>query len=676
MRPISRAGFLTVLAICVSVFWRTAFPTITWWDSSQYSLAASTLGIAGPPGSLLLTLLGWPVAHLPFGASAAYRLNLLAGALAALSAALVYLVANRLLIRVGHHATGAVAFGAVLGALTFAFGATTWEHAVKFTPYILTAVFTGLILWALVHWWDGADQQHALRRLAVVALLFGLDFSVHRTNALLIPAAIVWIAMRDPRAFVRARTWVVGIGSLVAGLSVQLLLIPIAQWTRSPLNWTDPTSLQRLWDYVSLKQLGGGFLVELMPRKAPFWSVQVTDFLRVLSANFLRWSGPTRAAGTVAAVAAAFGLVVLWRRERRLGLAFTLVLLLQSAATVLYFNIPANFFRSLDRHYLPVCVTLGVAIACGLGSAMQWIAVLARSRQRIATAACCVLLLLAPAAQLADGWHAADGSRRYFTGDYARNALQALPPHAIYFTVGDNDTFPVLYVQAVEGVRRDVQILNLSMANAEAYLTLLRRLDPTFPMVMSREGREAARAAAWTDTLINLPVAGAAPELGLPRGSATPATISLRVKPTFGDRMLIGDLVLLDIVRTNAWRRPLTFAISAQRGGMSWLEPYGRLDGLFWRIVPTRNPPVSDSLLRDNLSRNVLRGYADTSVVIEDVTRNFGVIYHQAVAVLLDAESANRELCLRDLARLLAAVPPQRLGPAAIRSTSTPSGCS
>ncbi|HTI61981.1 MAG TPA: hypothetical protein VL524_00635, partial [Gemmatimonadaceae bacterium] len=38
------------------VFARTAYPTITWWDSSSYSLAAATLGIASPPGSLLLTV--------------------------------------------------------------------------------------------------------------------------------------------------------------------------------------------------------------------------------------------------------------------------------------------------------------------------------------------------------------------------------------------------------------------------------------------------------------------------------------------------------------------------------------------------------------------------------------------------------------------------------------------
>src|SRR5688572_10324648 len=72
---------LLVAGASAAAFWRTAYPTITWWDSSNYSLAAATLGVTSPPGSLLLTLLGWPVARLPSSLAPAYRLNLLAGAL-------------------------------------------------------------------------------------------------------------------------------------------------------------------------------------------------------------------------------------------------------------------------------------------------------------------------------------------------------------------------------------------------------------------------------------------------------------------------------------------------------------------------------------------------------------------------------------------------------------------
>jgi hypothetical protein len=84
--------------------------------------------------------------------------------------------------------------------------------------------------------------------------------------------------------------------------------------------------------------------------------------------------------------------------------------------------------------------------------------------------------------QLVGNWSANDAARRYFTRDYALNALLGLPENAFYFTVGDNDTFPVMYVQAVEGVRPDVRLVNLSLANTDWYIDQLRRRDPSFPV--------------------------------------------------------------------------------------------------------------------------------------------------------------------------------------------------
>ena len=142
------------------------------------------------------------------------------------------------------------ALGAALGALTFAFGSTLWEYAVQFTPYILSALFTGLILWVMLRWWEEADDPDAWRRLALLGLLFGLDFSVHRSNALLMPGALAWILVRRPRTLLAPRNLLAGGAGLVAGLAVQLLIIPIANsaMTRSPLFVDAPTDWSRFWD--------------------------------------------------------------------------------------------------------------------------------------------------------------------------------------------------------------------------------------------------------------------------------------------------------------------------------------------------------------------------------------------------------------------------------------------
>jgi len=669
--PYRALGSALVAAIAAIVFWLTAYPTITWWDSSQYSLAASTLGVPGPPGSLLLTLLGWLTTRLPFG-SPAHILNLLAGALAALTAVLVYLLAVRLNDAVGLAAEtaaetkrGAVAVGAIFGALTLAFGGTLWEHAIKFTPYVLTAVFTGLILWEMLCWWEEAGRPNAWRRLALLGLLFGLDFSVHRTNALLLPGVLAWILLRHPRTLRDAKSWLGGAGGLMAGLAVQLLTIPIAGFTESILNIGDASNSTRFWDYVSLQMLGGGFLVEFFPRKGPFWSVQVADLVRVMGANFFRWNGPLGPLGALPALVGITGLAHLWRRNRRLGTAFVLVLFLQACMTVLYFNIPANFFRPLDRHYLPVCVTFGAAVAYGLGALSAGVAQLAARRRRPAAALAGLVLLLAPASQLAANWAAHDGSRRYFASDFAANLLRGLPGNAVLFTAGDNDTFPLMYLQAVEGVRTDVQIVNRSLANTFWYVDQILRRDPSFPISLNREERIALAPRQWNDTTLVVPVEGSAEQLGIVTGTPLPETITIDASPTVQDHVFPVDLLTLNMLRTNRWRRPICFAITVSEAGLGWLRPYGRLDGLFWRIVPIAHPPVDRGILSTNLlDTYTYQGYADTTVRLDPATWNMGLLYQAPFRALIEEERQRGSTigCRAAAARYAQALPPERLG--------------
>ena len=660
---IAAAPAAAVLAIAAGVFWRTAYPTITWWDSSSYSLAAATLGVNSPPGSLLLTLIGWPVAHLPVGGSPAYALNLFAGLLAALVVALVYVVAITALRTSGAHerATAATALGVAAGALTFAFGGTLWAYAIKFTPYVLSAVFTGLILWTLLRWWIDADLPDAWRWLAFLGLLFGLDFSVHRTNALLIPGAIVWILIRRAPTLRSARPLVAGTAGIAAGLTAHLLLIPMAALTHSTLNFSDPSNLSRFWDYVTIKQLGGSFLLQLLPRKSPIWSVQAADLLHVLGRNFLHSTGSPRALGVLPAIAAAWGVVALWRGNRRLAAALVALLATQASLTVVYFNIPANFFREFDRHYLPVCVTIGVLIACGLGAAAQEAA---KSRGRGALVAVAVALAIPPAAQLWSNWSANDASRRYFTRDYAANALLGLPANAIYFTVGDNDTFPVMYLQSVEGVRPDVTIINLSVANIPRWPDQLTGRDATFPLSLSLARRAALAQRPWTDTSVVLPVGEPAERFGLVAGAAILDSMTLNVRPAYGDHLLPAEVVLLDIVRTNAWKRPLAFAITGGQSAMEWLTPYGRMEGLYFRIVPVRNPLADLALLRAHLfDLPLYRGYSDPSLRIDDWSRTMGLQWYSPLMTLLSADAANGALdvCRADRKALLAHLPLDRL---------------
>ena len=357
-----------VLAIAGLVFWRTAYPTITWWDSARYSVTAATLGVTSSPGSLLLTLIGWVVTRGTVGLTTARTLAMTGAATAVATVGLVYLAGLRVRRLAGSPGVALALpsrIGAGLGALAFAFSATLWEYATQFTPYILSAAFTALIFIAMVRWWRVADEPRAWRELALVTLLFGLDFSVHRTNAMLLPGAFAWILIRRPATLLQPASWLAALGGLILGLAVQLLVMPIASNTQSPINMAEPSTWARFWDYVSLVQVGGGFLITVWPRNAPIWSFQIVDFLRAIGDNFFTMKGPLGPVGVIPGLAAVFALAILWRRDRRLGIALATVVVLHAITTIAYFNIPANYFRSLYRHYLPVFVVIAILVTCG-----------------------------------------------------------------------------------------------------------------------------------------------------------------------------------------------------------------------------------------------------------------------------------------------------------------------
>ena len=665
----SRVAWLFVWLAAFGVYAATAYRTINWWDASEYSLVAWSLGIAHPPGSLLLTLLGWLGLHVPLGISVARQLSLIACAVAASTVALTFVVARALLrstqspdAKESLNESVIALAAAAVASLGFAFAPTPWLYAVQFTPYVLTPLFTALLLLTLIGWWQHADDAQGWVWLLVLGLLFGLDYSVHRTNAVLFPGATVWVLIRKPSILRFGKAWTSSLGGLVAGLSLQLLLIPISR-ARPLFDFGRADTWSRFYDYESLKQMGGGFLVKFYPRNAPLWSVQTTDFARALGANFGWWGGPWRILGVVLGTFAVIGAVTLWRRDRRLALAFGSLLALQAAMTVAFFNIPANFFRTFERHYLPVFVTCAVLVVYGAATSTEWLwRIIVRRSPRLALIAL-ILPVIPVVTQLVRNWRTSDGSHRTFARDFAVNMLVALPEHAILFTYGDNDTMPLWYEQAVEHVRPDVRVVNLPLLNTDWYIGEVMREDPQFPMPSG--WTLPAMLSPWRDTTLSVSVGRDAMEREVPTPRHGLRSVPLHVAPSEDGRITRGDLLAAEIVQANAWRRPLALYEGDNPAAIPALASFARLEGLFWRFVPEVDPPLDREAVRTALLETaVYRGYSDPSIPLDAADVAIGSVYLDPLLVLLRADAAAGDFadCTRTRDLMLQRLPPARLG--------------
>ena len=661
---LSAVGLLSVV-----VYWMTACRTITWWESPSYSLAASCMGIVYPPGSLLLTILGGIVVRLPLGLPGITVLNGLAGLLGALTAGVVTSMACHVFLSTLRfeglawlRSRNLFAVGAVLGGLAFAFSDTLWEYALTFAPYVLTPLFTTLILWGMIRWWENAEERQGAVWLLLIGLLIGLDFSVHRTNAVLIPGLFFWLLIRYPRVFLQIRSWLMGFGGLIAGLAFHLLIIPMSA-ADPRMNACDPSNFARFWDYVSLKQQGGGFLIQFFPRKAPFWGEQVGDFLTAFANNFFSFSGDQFWLGVLVGVVGLIGLVMLWRSNRRFGTAWLVLFVVTASVTILYFNIPSGYFRSLHRHYLPCMVLFSFLIAYGSGYLLQ-AAFRSKAFAGILMSLVAALLVTSlPVSQLMRNYPTHDLTGVTFAHDTARNFLCTLPQNSILIVSGDNDTFPLWYLQGVEGFRDDVEVININLLNTTWYLHQILRRDPGFPLSYTDATIDSLHPIPWQDSTITVAITGTTADFDLPDSVSLSDSLHITVPPSIPNGyLLVHDQVLLDLVRTNRWRRPLYFAQTLGTRP-AWVQEFLRPEGYVLRMVPMASPPLDVDLLKENLTEKyVYNGWADPTVPIDEPSKWMAHPLYSAYMQLAQAQmdQGDRLGALVSIERVVNLIPLER----------------
>jgi hypothetical protein len=220
-----------------------------------------------------------------------------------------------------------------------------------------------------------------------------------------------------------------------------------------------------------------------------------------------------------------------------------------------------------------------------------------------------------------------DSSRANHRGavDYANNFLQSCEKNAIIFTYGDNDTYPLWYAQEVEGLRRDVRVVNLSLIAVDWYIDNLRRKineSPAIKMSLSsasyqgfkrnqlpiQEGPERSLQDVMKFLGEDHPVPlgsytfeSYAPtrkvfipvdrEKAIANGIISPQD-SVGTQVSFslqGNYLIKDDLAVLDIIANNANERPIYWAVTSRPEKLEGLADYMQLEGLATRFIPIKS---------------------------------------------------------------------------------------
>ena len=649
------------------IYLSTLAPTVAFWDCGEFITTAYTLGIPHPPGAPFYTLLGRIFSMLPFG-EIAFRVNLLSAASGIATVVFIYLCTVRLLCtwldRENTVHQIAILVGGVVASLSTAFSFSFWNNAIEAEVYGLSMCITMLAVWVALRWDDAYKDHNSDRLLLFIAYLFGLGAGVHLQCLLTIPGILILLFtdLMEDRPLKHQVLVVVGltlypflsivfpigVAALLTGAVVIGLLILRPEW-RTPQFWllgviigalgfstyfalfirsglnpmidmNDPETWENFKAFMGRQQYG---IHLVFPRRAEPWAFQFNIFIKYflqqfpffdgISAYFRRavdvymgryeiihFSLITLALGIGGAV---YHLRKDWKRFASLFAMFALM----GVGLVLYLNMPDPEPR--EREYIFVGAYTFFGIWMGIGAA----GLIAEVKNKSLAVLVAALMLLVPSGILVKNYHVHDRTGDFVPYDYAYNIMATCDENAILFTNGDNDTYPLWFLQGVEGVRNDIQIVNLSLIKTSWYIKQLKRYG--IEVGLEDDEIEGLLGAYPWDYDRGIEVAGLKLEAG---------DLPIMEYPTGRGRETVSvlephTLMIWRIVKYNWEKRPIYFAVTVPDINMAGLKPYLSMEGMAYKLVKSRG---YEQFEEEKIKRNLLEVYRYTGVADSTVHKD------------------------------------------------------
>ncbi len=533
------------------VYLITLAPSVAFWDAGEFIAAAYTLGVPHPPGTPLYVLLGRIASLIPVG-DIAVRVNALSAIAAALSCLFLYLALLRLM-RFRHEerptAPWLVRGGALAGGLLAMGGATFWTNATEAEVYALSNLVMTGTLWLLLRWdahrRAGADTCDD-RPLLLIGYVLSLSIAIHLGTYLVLPPFALFVLLRHGHVLRNAHVWIWIVLLSLLALSVHFFL-PIRSALDPVIDEANPETVREFVDFILRKQYKP---VNPFERQAT-WAFQFTMYWRYFFEQYGLW---IHVLGLV-------GLAAHYRRDRSGFALYGALFLIMSLFLIFYMNFTDAEVRDRDYFFAPSFFLWAGWV--GWGGA--WL--LGRVRW-LRNPAGALLLLAIPCIVTARNWETHDRRGNFVARNYAYNMLQSLEPNALLFTNGDNDTFPLWYLQEVEGVRKDVRVMNLALLHTNWYIHQIKHTEPQVPIAFTDEEIEILRP----------------------------------FRDQAGEIIWVQEIAVFHIIRENNWKRPVYFAVTVS--DLLGLDKESRLslEGLVFKLLPEPDPAgINPAKAEENL---------------------------------------------------------------------------
>ena len=628
----------------------TLAPSTAFWDTSEYIATAHILGIPHPPGNPLFVIMAraWELLLAPTGLSVAIRINLFSALMTAGASVFWFLIVYRILTYFTTNET-VRKVGAGCAVLLSATAFTVWNQSnVNEKVYTVSLFTIALLSWLAFLWREHAetDRDQASKRNwhndnVILLALYVLALSVgnHLMAFLAAPALAVILFMVNPRVLANWRLYVGVVLFGILGLSVHLYL-PLRAGLDPIINEADPTCESLGQSLVSVVTLGSAGCDELSAalareqyakppvseRQAPLWA-QAANYLQYFDWQWSRsvmgrqgWFAAARLPVTLLFLG--LGIFGAWAHSKRDRISFAYFATLfatLSLGLVFYLNFKYGYGQAAawsrpfgegevrERDYFFIVSFSMWGLWAGIGLTAIWLRVIERMKlagRGVLRASPVMAIALLP---LALNWQYASRAGDYAARDWAWNLLNSVEPYGVLFTNGDNDTFPLWYLQEVEGVRQDVTVMVWSYLNTSWYVKQVRDLSTPCEepgqaavdktrIICQRVFDPSSAASVYTDatypTQPILPLTDAEIDevtsvgyIQVPPGGAVFEARDVQVPLAEGTALVAADQFILNIIQ-NAWGdRPIYFAMTTNAHRNLGLASNVVRQGLAFKLV-------------------------------------------------------------------------------------------